>query len=199
MHGLTKPMEVREWYLQELPAFRALAAKNHRARLWAFKRMHSLAQRMRPFLPGAWAATRISSWFRRMVARRLSVQVCPEQLFGDSSCPVSGTVDRLFLAVSHDASDIRVQPIATAEFIHRMALSLEAERHDLESHYMKFRFAFPDLANPVLEQAHEIERELLARALAGKPAWVVYHPSPLPISALFDVLSPLVSGSGIAQ
>jgi hypothetical protein len=60
--------------------------------------------------------------------------------------------------------------------------------------YRKFRFAFPDRANPLVELAAEIERKRLQQMLEGKEAYAVYHPYPPAISELFATVRPLVEG-----
>jgi hypothetical protein len=72
-----------------------------------------------------------------------------------------------------------------------MVFSLQYERLGFMAYYMMFRFVFPELANPLIERAEELQREALTRVLAGKDAYAVYHPYPLPIPALFDAISPL--------
>jgi hypothetical protein len=55
---------------------------------------------------------------------------------------------------------------------------------------LKYRFAFPAAANPFIEQLEEIQRKALAQAFAGKPAFVVHHPYPCSLDALFEAMSP---------
>ncbi len=56
--------------------------------------------------------------------------------------------------------------------------------------YLKFRFAFPDAANPLIDSAGELERRALERALAGKPAYAFHHPYPVSIPVGLTALGP---------
>ena len=58
---------------------------------------------------------------------------------------------------------------------------------------MKFRFAFPEAANEVVEQAEETQRRMLEGLLQNKDTYVVYHPYPVPIPAMFESMSPLIN------
>jgi hypothetical protein len=88
-----------------------------------------------------------------------------------------------------------VQPIDPQEIARRMVFSLQYERRELMSYYMMYRFAFPEARNALIEQAEELQRAMLTRALAGKDAYAVHHPYPVPIPALFDTIGPLLDPS----
>ncbi|MGH3032478.1 MAG: hypothetical protein ACRDNE_17280, partial [Gaiellaceae bacterium] len=70
----------------------------------------------------------------------------------------------------------------------RMVFSHQHERLDFLSYYLKFRFAFPNRINPIIEEAEHLERESLERVLAGKACYAVHHPYPVSIPALFDAM-----------
>ena len=125
------------------------------------------------------------------LAGRLHADVAPERLFGTAAVALSGPFDRLFLLGSWERPDTVARPIDGAEVAARMAFSLEHERAPLTSAYEHFRFAFPDRRNPILEEAPERERELLARVVAGKVAYAVDHPYPADLERLLDVMRPL--------
>jgi hypothetical protein len=73
-----------------------------------------------------------------------------------------------------------------------MVFSLQHERLDLASHYLMFCFAFPGRSNPVLEDAAAAQRTALERAFAGKEAYVVSHPYPAPIPAVYEAMDSLI-------
>jgi hypothetical protein len=83
-----------------------------------------------------------------------------------------------------------VQPIDSQELAERMVFSLQEERMELLSYYLIFRFAFPECSNPLIDQAEEIQRRLMLRAVANKEAYAIYHPYPFSIPSLFDTLRP---------
>jgi hypothetical protein len=105
------------------------------------------------------------------------VDVEPARLFGRVG-PQSATFDRLFLLVSSESSEIAVEPVDPLDVGERMLFSLQHERLDFTAAYLKYRFSFPAAVNPFIEELEELERKALARAFAGKPAFVAHHPYP---------------------
>ena len=117
----------------------------------------------------------------------------PERLFGPAG-EQSAPFDRLFFLVSSDAPDIAVEPVDPLDVGERMVFSLQHERLDFTAAYLKYRFAFPAAANPFFEQVEEIQRQALARAFAGKAAFVVHHPYPCSLESLYGAMSPYCEG-----
>lgn len=105
---------------------------------------------------------------------------------------MTGKVDKVFFVASHELPDITVQPADPQEIARRMVFSLQEERADFMSAYLKFRFAFPEARNELIECAEEIQRDILLRALAGKEAYTVYHPYPVSIPTLYDSMHSFV-------
>jgi hypothetical protein len=60
------------------------------------------------------------------------------------------------------------------------------------SYYHKFRFAFPEVYNPHIEEVEDVEHKLLTRVLANKDAYALYHPYPVDLPALYTALEPLL-------
>ena len=58
------------------------------------------------------------------------------------------------------------------------------------SYYWKFRFAFPDAANELIERSSELQYRAMARALGDKQTFEVRHPYPVELVALYDALRP---------
>lgn len=106
-----------------------------------------------------------------------------------------GTPEKVFFVASHEAPDVTVLPIDPQEIARRMVFSLEEERLSFMSYYLKFRFAFPEARNELIERAEELQRERLIQVLQDKEAYTAYHPYPVPIPALFDALRPFVQQS----
>ncbi len=92
-----------------------------------------------------------------------------------------------------DALPREVEPVDPVAVARQMVFSLQHERSDLLEYYLKFLFAFPDAANPLIEEAEEIQRDILVRVLAGKPAHAVYHPYPVSIPRLYEAMSPYLT------
>jgi len=81
-----------------------------------------------------------------------------------------------------------VRAVDPKQVAQRMVFSLGEERADLLSCYRKFRFAFPDATNPLLEGCETREREMLTRALGALDAYEVLHPYPVSIPALYEAM-----------
>ncbi|MGH3021097.1 MAG: hypothetical protein ACRDNR_13225, partial [Gaiellaceae bacterium] len=86
------------------------------------------------------------------------------------------------------------EPVDPLDVGERMVFSLQHERLDFTAAYLKYRFAFPTAANSFIEQVEEIQRQALAQAFAGKPAFVVHHPYPCSLESLYDAMSPYCEG-----
>ncbi|MGH3035376.1 MAG: hypothetical protein ACRDON_12600 [Gaiellaceae bacterium] len=188
--GIPEPIRVWDWHLQELPRYRALAGRGERVRLRAIKSLLSLEG---VFTTPRARSLALARGFRRvapLLRKQLFVDIPPERLVAGGLGTLSGGFERLFFLASHDAPDVRVEPIDPLEVGRRMVFSLQHERLPFMTYYLMFRFAFPDRRNPVIEEAEELQREALERVLAGKPAYAVYHPYPASIPALFDAMSP---------
>jgi hypothetical protein len=184
IYGIPEPIRVWDWHLRDLPHYRAVVGPGDRARLRAIR----LAQSAGRVMP-----RKVTGRVMPLLKRQLFVDVHPKKLFGSGFGSLAGTLDRLFFVGNHETPDVTVEPIDPEEIVRRMVFSLQYERLGFMAYYMMFRFAFPELANPLIEQAEELQREALARALGGKQAHAVYHPYPVPIAALFEAISPLCS------
>lgn len=184
MCGIPQPIRVWDWHLQHAPEYRALVGRGHRARMRAIKLLQSVERAM-PRAAG------LVNGLMPVLLRQLYVDVSPERLFGGPLGPLSGSFDQLYFVMSGESPDVRVEPMEPQEVARRMVFSLVYENLYFMSYYMKFRFAFPEAANPLIEGAEELQRRLLLRMLEEKTAYAVYHPYPAPIPALFRAISPL--------
>jgi hypothetical protein len=194
MYGIPEPIRVWQSHLQDLPEFRDRIAFSDRVRLAALKLIIKLAEQ-NTGRGKRTPALHISSRLLRLLKRQQYVQLPPQQLFGSQLRPFICTPERIFFVVSHETADVKVEPVDPQEVARRMVFSLQQERLDFMSNYLKFRFAFPELRNEFIEQAEDIQRALLSKALADKPCYAVYHPYPAPIPALFEAINPLLNRS----
>lgn len=194
LYGIPEPIRLWDWHLNELPQYRARVGRGDRARLRALRMLVSMEQAAPDGARSAFAPARALNRITPLLKRQLYVQMPPKRLFGSGAAALSGPFDRLFFVVSDDSSSIHVQNADPREIAQRIAFSLQHERLDFLAYYLKFRFAFPGRANLLIERAAELEQELLARSLAGKPAYAVSHPYPVSIPALFDAMRPMVEG-----
>ncbi len=193
IYGIPEPIRVWDWHLRYLPEYRARVSRADRVRLQTIKLLQAVGEAMPSRAPNGFAPVKTLHRVLPVLRRQLYVDVHPKRLFGQRMGMLSGTFDRLFFVVSHASPDVTADPIRAEEVAQRMVFSLQHERLDFMAYYLKFRFAFPEARNELIERAEDIQRDLLTRVLAGKEAHVVYHPYPVPIPALFDVMCPLVS------
>jgi hypothetical protein len=177
--GIPEPIRIWNWQLRQLPEYAALIGKREHARLRAIELLLRREEALRRAGGGRLAA---------LLRRQLYVDVEPQRLFGSPGELTAG-FDRLFLLVSHDAPAISVEPIDPLEVARRMVFSLQHERLDFMSYYHKSRFAFPDAVSSVVEAAEELQGRVLAQAFADKPAFLVHHPYPFSLDALFNAMS----------
>jgi len=193
MFGIPEPIRVWQWHLQQLPGFRERLAPRRRLALGTLSAAAATVERalagerLRSSPPGRLAVRALP-----LLKKQLHVDWPPAELFGASSLALSGTPDRIFFVVSHELPEVTVEPMDPGEIAERMLSSLVYEREDLMSCYRKFRFAFPERANPLLDRADEIQRALLAKALEGKRAYQVRHPYPAGLDDLFTAIDPLL-------
>jgi len=179
LHGLAEPVTLWDWHLAQLPAIGARVGARDRARLRVLRAAAAAAAR--PRRGGRLAA---------LLERQLHVDAAPARLFGAGRLAPAGTPDRVFLMRSWAAPEVRVTPVDGGAVAAAMAFSLQYERAPLLASYQQFRFAFPDRANPLIEDAPRRERALLDRLLAGRAAHAVDHPYPVRLEALFDAMAP---------
>jgi hypothetical protein len=193
MYGIPEPIRVWDWHLQELPEYWRLVGRGDRVRL---RSLGFIVQSMewtassgvgRSSLPIKWMARAVP-----LLKRQLFVHLPPQRVFGQGFGSLVGSPDKVFFVISHEAPEVVVQPMAPEEIAQRMVFSLQEERLDFMSYYLKFRFAFPGFSNELIEQAEELQRERLNQVLAGKDCYAVYHPYPVSIPALFDAVNPLL-------
>ena len=179
VHGIPEPVRLWDWYLRQLPWLRVRVPRADRARLAAL-RAAALAARGRrgPQIAAALHGQR-------------HVDLPPEKLFAPGTMAKTTRFDRLFLLGSWEDPRTVAWPVEPAEVARRMAFSLQHERAPLVSAYERFRFAFPERRNPLLDSAPELERSLLERVTAGKVAHAVHHPYPADLERLYEVMRPL--------
>jgi hypothetical protein len=192
VHGIPEPIRVWGWHLRQLPQYEALVGRADRARLRAIELVLGSEQAMRRVRAGT-RPSRALTRLAPLLGRQHFVDLEPERLFGSAGAQ-SAAFDRLFFLMSAEAPDIAVEPVDPQDVAQRMAFSLQHERLEFLAAYLRYRFAFPAAANPFLERVEEIERAALARAFAGKPAFVVHHPYPCSLESLYDAMSPYCEG-----
>lgn len=200
MYGIPEPIRLWDWHLTDLPAVRGRIGRKDRMRMSLLKlAVGSISwgasnRVVKRLLPAA--------GMRRLAAllkQQQHVQVPPERLFGPEATARSASPDVVLFTASHESPEIRVEPISSEEIARRMVFSLQEEMAPLWAYYLKFRFAFPELCSEIIERSEGLQREALRRTLAGKKAYAVYHPYPVPIPAVFEAVQPLLENCGHKQ
>ncbi|HEX5533625.1 MAG TPA: hypothetical protein VFX33_07785 [Actinomycetales bacterium] len=185
MFGVPEPIRLWRWQLDQLPEVRLRLTRRERLRLHGLGAVTTIL-RSAALVPGA-----PGSVLRRaepILARQLYVQVPPARLFGDRDAVATAPLDRLVFVTSHEPPDVSLTEVHAPDVASRMLASLQEEREPFMAYYRQFRFAFPDLSSPVVEEATAFERRLMDRALSGRQAWHLGHPYPVDIDALVEPL-----------
>ena len=197
MRGLDQEVGVRGSYLRQLPELRARLERAQPAATRARTRALELLQRAERAVPVSHGAATTTVGLRHRVRAaiewRLSAHVAADALFGAAACAGTGRLDVVLLADVHDAPDVRVRAADAGEAAGELARGLEHEWGELLMHYRAFRSAFPGESSPVLEERERRRDAILSRALAGRAAWVVSHPSPASLAGLHDALAPVLA------
>jgi len=191
MYGIPEPTRVWYWHLQQLAHYKAKVNRQDLLRLHALDLLAKALERIQSSPLGRRARyLQILRRFTALIKRQLYVQLPPEKLFGQKTDGKGAQLEKIFFVVSHDQPDVMVQQVDPSEVAERMVFSLQEERMDFMSYYFKYRFAFPECSNPLIDQAEEIQRKLALKALVGKEAYAIFHPYPFSFSSLFDTIRP---------
>lgn len=194
MYGIPEPTRIWYWHLQMMPRFRAMASSRDLFRLTILSVLVRVLERLEQSgTEHRSASAQLVRRSTRLLKRQLYVQLPPEEMFGQKSGEVDASLDQVFFVASHNQTDIIIRQINSQEVAQRIVFSLQEERMDFLSYYWKYRFAFPECSNLLIDQAEEIQRNMLMKALAGKQAYAVYHPYPFSIPSLFEAMRPYCS------
>lgn len=189
MLGVAEAMRVQDWHLDQLPRLRRLVPAGRRLLFKGIRQLDRLHRhlprgRLGRLFPHALLGDALPA-----LRRQLNVQLDPLEIFRPSRDRCAAAIDRVFFMVSHDAPDIRVDRADPLEIASRMAASVSYEQLPVVSAYLAHRFAFPSRRNELLESAAATQSERLARVLGGKDAYIVRHPYPCDLQALFEAMA----------
>jgi hypothetical protein len=194
LHALSEPMRVWDWQIRSLPGLADRIPGGDRRRLMATRALSASLEAVGAMpLVGRSRIGRLAARVREPVERQLSVQVPPGRLLGRAPLPDGAQLDRVVLVMSHATSDLTVEQIDAADVAARATQSFLFELADLFAHYRRFRFAFPDRRNVLIDQLETRYEAAVSAALAGVPAIAVSHPYPLQIARLYDVIAPALA------
>lgn len=191
MYGIPEPIRIWNWHLQQMSYYRAIVSSGDLLRL-RFLNMfiktlnlieNSTTMRGSNLL-------KLTRRINTLLKKQIYVDMPPEKLFGKTVGTTKGNPDRVFFVATYDDPQITVQAIDPQEIVQRMVFSLQEERSEFLSYYQKFRFAFPAVSNPFIDQIEETQRRILTNVLAGKASYAVYHPYPFSLPGLFEATRP---------
>jgi hypothetical protein len=189
VRGLASHVQIWSWQFDDLPAYWSRISAHDRRHI----RLSRLSQRLYQALPGVEHRQGVPARILRHLARGAAsagrATASPHVLFGGHVWSGPARLDRVFLPLVTPGATA-VVPVDAQDVARRMVASLAYERRYLLTAYHQFRFAFPGRANPFLETVAEQERDVLARAFAGKQAYHIYHPYPVPLPDLYQAALP---------
>lgn len=191
MCGLPEPIRLWDWHLNQLPQFRRKLSRASRYKLKAIRQVEALYRSIPNAGKSGFLPLTILRRAILILQRQKCVDVAPHRLFGEEGCALSGVPAKIIFTMSHARDEVSMENFDAQEIAWRMVFSLRYEQADFFSYYMKFRFAFPDRMNALIERAPEYQLDILSRALHDKEAYAVYHPYPVQLEKLFEILSPL--------
>ena len=192
MCGITGPFALHAWHLKYLPRVRRRVNLQSRMLLRSIAWL-AASQRWLPYqaldrlLP-----IRLLRDALPKLKRHLDMKGEPQTIFSPPLGSLEAAPDKVFLLLIHDKPDIYVEPINPLEIAHRLTSSICHEQLDFFQDYLAYKFAFPERTVAFIEHAPALLEVLLRRALAGKEAYLVLHPDPVSLPALFEGMVPFV-------
>lgn len=184
MTGVRSHVQVWDWQLRQLPSLQAHVPLRDRARM----RVASLAL---DAAAGSRALGGVLTLLRPGLEHNARRSLAPGALYGERAARGASPIDIALLAVVADRPETTVRPVSPAAIAARMPASLAHERRELLDAYAMYRFAFPDRLSGILEAGFEPERRVLEAALSHAGTYVIEHPKPLELEALFSAAAPL--------
>ena len=198
MYGIPEPIRLWDWHLEFLPQIANNLKLEDRMIFKSIRLLDKLNQwfskgKARKILPAKLLRKAMPA-----LKRQLNLTIRPSKVFGVE--PSSAKPEKIFLLVSHSNNDYQVKPIEPNEIAQRMISSIQYEQLPFMEYYNAFKFAFPEKRNSFIENAQQVQYELLGRALDGKEAYQVNHPYPLSFPKLYDTMRPFCeTNSSIAS
>jgi len=191
MIGLPEPIRLWDWQLRAMPEFGARLTRRQRARLSSTRVLETaIGAAAGAPLVRATGGGRTLRRLRPYIQNQLDAQIPPAHLFEGRVRGEGAPLDLIVFVESWDDPRIIVEPIEGADVAGRMVHSIRHEWLDLWTAYLKWRYAFPDRPNPILESLEATLADRLGRAVAGRPTLSLRHPYPPDIPALADALAP---------
>jgi hypothetical protein len=198
MYGIPENIRLWDWHLQNLPYLQSEIPLETRLR---FASIHFLQRIERSVLRKFFGKTLPARTLREAMpalARQLNIRFDPQTIFRGNVGPCAARPDKVFLMTNDHSDVVTVEPADAGDIAERMISSVRFEQFPIMGDYLAFKFAFPGMQNEVLEHAHEMQHDILQRALFRKEAYTVRHPYPVAFGELYEAMTPYVERAGQA-
>jgi hypothetical protein len=190
MLGIPEHIRLQDWHLAQLPQVRSRVSAGKRLFFRAVRALESVHRAMsRGVLARVWPRSVVGDVLPPL-RRQLNTQLNPGDVFARRGT-FSGRLDKVFLMVSHDRPEIAVSSVEPSEVAARMTASVAFERAPMLAAWQAYQYAFPERRSAFLNEIDALQRAGLSRLLAGRDAYVVRHPYPCSLRALYDAMAPI--------
>ncbi len=194
MYGMPQDILLWDWQVAQLNNYDDLVGRESKI---LFRAIHSILRLhawMSNLRIGKLAPVRYLGKALPALQRQLNITASPAKIFEGRIGPLHASIDKVFLMVSHESPDTRIEPMDGAEIAARMAASMAYEHIPLMENYYAYKFAFPGRSSDLIENAGRKQGSLLAEALGKKEGYAVYHPNPCSFEELFNAMEPFCHG-----
>ncbi|PYV87906.1 MAG: hypothetical protein DMG05_16575 [Acidobacteria bacterium] len=190
MYGVPESIHLWDWHLDYLPDVRS---RVRREELLLFKRIHWIDKMQQKISSGTVGKLLPVKYLRSAMPalrRQLHVTMKPQTIFNSTLGTLQAKPDKIFLMMNHQDTTVSVEPNDPLTITNQMISSIRYEQLPFMSHYLAFKFAFPEKRNEFIENSDKLQYDILRRALAGKEAYTVWHHYPFSFHELFERMRP---------
>jgi hypothetical protein len=172
--GMPTPVRVEAQHIRQLPELRERIPAGARAAM----RVAGVVGR------GGGGAAAVG----RRLGARAHVDLSPARLFGSERLAATANLDAIVWLEPAAAGTAQVEPIEAADVARRLALAHVHHRRSLLQWYWQGRYAFPERANPLLDDNATVECERLMETFAGRSAFRARFGPSVGIATLTDAI-----------
>ena len=170
---------------------------------WALRRAGAVSRVLNTFPSRAIGRLPGGRLVHKAVTELGTASLAPSDLFGTAGCAESLSLERVVWMVPRDAgagteAGLELKAVSTADLARRMAVAHVHHRLSFLDAYWRFRYAFPDRVNDLVESMEQRERELAEVLLAEVPAFLLEHPAGAAPATLVGALRAATSGQPAA-
>jgi hypothetical protein len=192
MCGIPRPFLLNAWYLKDFPRIRKSIKLQRRVQIKIIAWLAAAQQRFPYRALDRLLPIRFLRDALPKLQRQHEIKVELQAIISAVPGPLEAVPNKVFLFVIHAEPEIQVEAIDPLELACRLTSSICHEQLELFQGYLAYKFAFPERIVPLMERAPELLEALLRLALAGKESYLVLHPDPVSMPALFESMLPFV-------